>query len=29
MNKRVVIGSRKSRLAVIQTEKVINHIERN
>lgn len=29
MNKRVVIGSRKSRLAVIQTEKVIDHIKRN
>lgn len=29
MSKRIVIGSRKSRLAVIQTEKVINHIEIN
>ena len=29
MSKRIVIGSRKSRLAVIQTEKVIYYIKRN
>lgn len=29
MNKRVIIGSRKSRLAVIQTENVIHYIEKN
>lgn len=29
MSKRVIIGSRKSRLAVIQSENVINHIEKN